>query len=59
VVFDAAELCNMFVNGKLVSQVSFAGNTADLKPYIGISDGAGGSESTLTVYGQKISRLIA
>jgi hypothetical protein len=59
VVFDAAELCNMFVNGKLVSQVSFVGNTVDLKPYIGILDGAGGSESTMTVYGQKISRLIA
>lgn len=58
-VFDAAELCNMYVNGKLVSQVSFSGNTVDLKPYIGITDGAGGSESTLTVYGQKISRLIA
>lgn len=59
IVFDAAELCHMFVNGKLVSQVSFAGNTVDLKPYIAVSDGAGGSASSLTVYGQKISRLIA
>ncbi len=59
VVLDSAELCHMFVNGKLVQQVDFAGNTVDLKPYIGIVDGAGGSESTMTVYGQKISRLIA
>lgn len=59
VAFDAAELCHMYVNGKLVSQVSFAGNTADLKPYIGIVDGGGGSASTMTVYGQKISRIIA
>lgn len=59
IVMDAAELCHMYVNGKLVSQVSFAGNTVDLKPYMGLIDGAGGSESTATVYGQKISRLIA
>ncbi len=59
IVMDAAELCHMYVNGKLVSQVSFAGNTVNLKPYIGIVDGAGGSASTMTAYGQKISRLIA
>lgn len=57
--FDAAEVCHIYINGREVQAVSFAGNTADLIPYIGVEEDGASSAATLIAYGCNISRKIA
>jgi len=59
IVFDAAEICHMFVNGREVQAQSFAGNSADLIPFIGTEADGAAAASTLVVFGENISRKIS
>jgi hypothetical protein len=58
VKFDKDEVCHMFINGREVFSRSFRGNTVNLKPYIGVEADGAADAATLTVYGQKISRIL-
>ncbi len=57
--FDASEVCHIYVNGREVQAVSFAGNTADLIPYIATEADGAAAASTLIAFGCKISRRIS
>lgn len=57
--FDAAGVCHMYVNGREVQAVSFAGNHADLIPYIAVEADGAAAAATLVVYGCEISRKMA
>ena len=59
ILFDAAEVCHIFVNGREVQAISFAGNTADLIPYICTEADGAAAASTLVAFGCKISRIIS
>ncbi len=58
VKFDKDEVCHMFINGREVFSRSFKGNTVTLKPYIGVEADGAADAAELTVYGQKISRIL-
>lgn len=58
--FDAAEVCHIFVNGREVQAVSFAGNTTDLLfPYICVEADGASAAADLIVYGCELSRKIS
>ncbi len=59
IMFDAAEVCHMYVNGREIQAVSFAGNTADFIPYIAVEEDGASSAATLVAFGCKISRKVA
>lgn len=60
VAFDAAEVCHLFINGREVQAVSFAGNTTDLLiPYVAVEEDGASAAATLIVYGCKISRRLS
>lgn len=59
ILFDAAEVCHIFINSREVQAVSFSGNTADLIPYIAVEADGAAAAATLVVYGCKISRKTA
>lgn len=59
VVFDKAEVCHMFANGREIQAISFAGNTADLIPYIAVEADGASAAADLIVYGCNISRRIS
>lgn len=58
VKFDKEEVCHMYINGREVFSRSFKGNTVNLKPYIGVEADGASDAAELTVYGQKISRIL-
>jgi hypothetical protein len=59
IVFDAAEVCHIYVNGREVQAVSFSGNSADLIPYVATEADGAAAASTLVVFGEKISRKVS
>lgn len=56
--FDKDEVCHMFINGREVFSRSFKGHTVDLKPFVGIEADGAADAAELTIYNQKISRIL-
>jgi len=59
IVFDAAEVCHMYINGREVQAVSFSGNSADLIPYICVEADGAAAAATLVAFGCRISRRLS